>query len=103
MANSRLKDYLDLQVLLQREALDLDLLARAIAATFTRRGTAVPREVPLGLSEDFAGDVSRQTLWRAFLRKNELPMSPLSETVEMLREQLQPALMRAAEAFGKSG
>lgn len=95
MANSRLKDYLDLQVLLQREMLDTDTLARAIAATFVRRGTAVPGDLSLGLSDEFAGDVSRQALWRAFLRKNDLPITPLAETVRLLRERLLPALGQA--------
>jgi hypothetical protein len=36
MTNSRLKDYLDLSVLLEREVLDPATLAAAIAATFTR-------------------------------------------------------------------
>jgi hypothetical protein len=92
MANSRLKDYLDLQVLLQREMLDTDTLARAIAATFVRRGTVVPRGLPLGLSDEFASDASRQALWRAFLRKNDLPITPLAGTVQLLRERLLPAL-----------
>ena len=42
MTNSRLKDYFDLSVLLERETLDTDLLAQAIKATFERRGMAVP-------------------------------------------------------------
>ena len=96
MANSRLKDYLDLQVLLQRETLDIDTLAQAIAATFVRRGTAVPRVLPLGLGDEFAEDASRQALWRAFLRKNDLPITPLAGTVQLLRERLLPALAQAS-------
>ena len=42
MTNSRLKDYFDLSVLLERETLDTDLLAQAIKATFERRGMSVP-------------------------------------------------------------
>lgn len=38
MTNSRVKDYFDLSVLLERETLDADLLAQAIKATFERRG-----------------------------------------------------------------
>ena len=38
MTNSRLKDYLDIWVLLDREVLNAHTLARAIAATFVRRG-----------------------------------------------------------------
>ena len=40
MTNSRLKDYLDIWVLIEREVLNADTLAAAIAATFARRGMA---------------------------------------------------------------
>lgn len=52
MTNSRVKDYFDLSVLLQREAFDADLLAQAIKATFARRGTALPVEMPVGLTDE---------------------------------------------------
>lgn len=92
MTNSRLKDYLDLSVLLDREVLDLNTLATAIAATFTRRGMTVPTELPIGLSDEFANDTSRQALWRALLKKNEMTAVPLTDIVSALRVKLQPAL-----------
>jgi len=95
MTNSRLKDYLDLSVLLDREALDFNTLVAAIAATFARRGMAVPAELPIGLTDEFAGDLSRQKLWQAFLQKNELMVTPLAEAVKMLRGKLEPALRQA--------
>lgn len=96
MTNSRLKDYLDLSVLLEREVLDADILATAIAATFNRRAMPVPTELPLGLSDEFALDPSRQSLWRAFLNKNQLVAVPLPELLVLLRARLQPALQQAA-------
>lgn len=95
MTNSRVKDYFDLSVLLEREALDADLLARAIKATFERRGMAVPTELPVALSDEFAHDTSRQALWQAFVKKNELDPEPLEAIVERLRSGLEPALIRA--------
>lgn len=95
MTNSRLKDYLDLSVLLDREVLDLNTLATAIAATFMRRGMTVPTELPIGLSDEFANDTSRQALWRAFLKKNEMIAVPLTDIVSALRAKLQPALNQA--------
>jgi hypothetical protein len=94
MTNSRLKDYLDLWTLLDREALDADILARAIAATFNRRGTPLPTELPIGLSDEFADDGSRKALWAAFLKKNALATMTLSEVVAALRTTLQPALVQ---------
>jgi hypothetical protein len=71
-------------------------LAAAIAATFTRRGTALPTELPIGLSDEFANDPSRQALWAAFLKKNALLAVPLTSVVTTLRAILQPALGQAA-------
>lgn len=96
MTNSRLKDYFDLSVLLERETLDTDLLAQAIKATFERRGMSVPDAVPIGLTDEFAHDSSRQSLWLAFLKKNELPPEPLPAIVDRLRSALAPELNRAA-------
>ena len=72
MTNSRVKDYLDVWILLEREVLDATVLATAIAATFNRRSTAVPTALPIALSVEFAADVSRQAMWAAFLKKNDL-------------------------------
>lgn len=96
MTNSRMKDYLDLSVLLDRETLDTDLLAQALKATFERRGMAVPAELPVGLTDEFAHDPSRQALWQAFINKNALALEPLSTIVDRLRVALGTALNRAA-------
>ena len=96
MTNSRLKDYLDLWVLLDREALNANTLARAIAATFIRRGMPVPAVLPIGLTDEFATDSSRQAMWHAFLKKNEITITPLSDVVAKLRATLEPALVQAA-------
>ncbi len=95
MTNSRMKDYLDLSVLIEREQLDVPMLARAIRATFARRQTAIPSEWPIGLSDTFSADTTRQSLWSAFLRKNRLPAIALPEVVMRLREALAPALVGA--------
>lgn len=95
MTNSRLKDYLDIWLLLNHEALDINILAAAIAATFTRRGMPVPAQLPIGLTDEFANDDSCQRLWVAFLRKNELALTSLASVVKTLRDKLGPALQQA--------
>lgn len=92
MTNTRLKDYFDLSVLLERETLDIDLLAQAIKATFDRRGMPIREGLPVGLTDEFARDVSRQALWIAFFNKNELPLEPLPIIVDPLSAVLAPAL-----------
>ncbi len=96
MTNSRVKDYLDLWVMLDRESLNMNTLAQAISATFTRRGMTIPTELPMGLSDEFAADPSRQALWTAFVKKNELAMIPLADVVARIRTALEPAMGLAA-------
>ena len=95
MTNTRVKDYFDLWVLLDRENLNVHTLARAIAATFDRRGMAVPSALPIGLADESAADPSRKALWSAFVRKHDLVAESLADVVKMLREALLPALAEA--------
>ena len=92
MANSRLKDYFDLYVIFSRENLNTKTLAQAINATFTRRGMDVPKELPLGLTDEYATEKSRQSIWAAFLRKNDLAIIPLQEVVAKLRSEFEKIL-----------
>ena len=98
MVNSRLKDYFDLQVLLEREELDELVLAEAVRLTFAVRSTPLPQQMPLGLSGEFAEDQDKQGQWRAFLQRNELDYVPLPQVVAQLREWLMPVLLRAGQA-----
>jgi predicted nucleotidyltransferase component of viral defense system len=95
MVNSRLKDYLDLVVMAERETLDGPTVALAIAATFQRRGTRVPTALPMGLSDEFALDRSRMALWQSLLKKNDIAHRPLVDVVSVLRAVLWPALRQA--------
>ena len=89
MANSRMKDYFDLWMLLHDRDLDDVELVRAIQATFTRRRTALPEGVPAGLSDAFATDAGKLTQWRAFVTKNKLNPIALGELVQALRAEFQ--------------
>ena len=89
MANSRMKDYFDLWVLLRENDLDKVELRRAIEATFARRQTPMPTATPVGLSDGFLDDTTKQLQWRAFLRKNKLNAIDLYEVVTLLRKSFQ--------------
>jgi hypothetical protein len=97
MANSRLKDYFDLQVLLEREALDEQVLAEAVRRTFAARSTPLPQQVPLGLSSEFGEAPGKQAQWLVFLQRNELAEVALPAVVSQMREALMPVLLRAGE------
>ena len=85
IANSRMKDYFDLQALLREQAMAPATLAEAIRATFQRRGTAPPEGVPFGLTDAFATDAQKQSQWAAFLRRNRLAAPALDAVVAELR------------------
>jgi len=87
IANSRMKDFYDLWVLAQRFEFEGASLAAAIRATFKTRRTTLPRSSPLALRSDFYDLATKQTQWRAFLRKSGLTAeSSLKEITEVIRE-----------------
>lgn len=89
MANTRMKDYFDLWVLMTEGTLDPTELRRAISATFERRKFAMISGLPGGLSDSFSGDATKQTQWMAFLKKNRLEAIDLADVVTQLREEFQ--------------
>jgi hypothetical protein len=97
MANSRMKDYFDLWILAGLTEFDGATLAQAIHATFDRRRTPLPQDIPLGLSDEFANDHQKQVQWQAFLNKNALTAIPLIEVVTSLRAFLGPPLFAINE------
>lgn len=88
IANSRMKDFFDLWMLTRHSELDTAILRQAIAATFARRGTGLAAGTPMGLSDEFAADNSKQTQWRAFVGRNQLAAPSLLEIVRHLRQFL---------------
>lgn len=86
MANSRMKDYFDLFVLIQDGFPDHSIAGLAMRRTFERRGTPIPVTVPIGLSDEFANDFTKRAQWKAFLSKNKLEAPPLIDVVGKLRE-----------------
>lgn len=88
MANSRMKDYFDIWVILRESELDLEILRSAVSATIERRNTMMPEGLPLGLSDEFAKDKNKNIQWNAFLSKNQLGEIQLNQLVMNLRSKL---------------
>jgi Nucleotidyl transferase AbiEii toxin, Type IV TA system len=102
LANTRLKDFFDIAVIAQRTDLDGATLARAIAATFARRGTALPTELPVALTHRFGEDNAKQLQWQAFLNKGRLSAGTLPATVWLLQMLLWPATQVAVSGGNAS-
>ncbi len=76
-------------MLLDDITLDPSEVRRAVEATFERRKMPMPITVPVGFTDTFAGDSTKQTQWKAFLKKNRLDAIALMDRVKNLREKLQ--------------
>jgi hypothetical protein len=73
-------------------------LSQSIAATFERKQTALPAEVPLALSDSFSKDRGKITQWNAFIRKNRLPTAAsLAEVTAFLTDFLMPPVRAIQE------
>jgi hypothetical protein len=96
--NSRMKDYYDIWALCRESDFDGAVLSKAIAATFYRRKTELPDRIPVGLSDEFVSDSSKQTQWAAFIRRTPLRISEsnLGLVISVLREFLMPPCSAAA-------
>jgi hypothetical protein len=102
MANSRMRDIYDLRFLAATFDFDGPDLARAVETTFARRRTPLPTVAPTALTDAFAGDATKQTQWRAFLRRSRLELEnlDLDEVVDGLREFVLPPLHALVDGEG---
>ena len=85
LANSRMKDYYDVWMLVRTFEIDPARLRRAIEATFARRGTPLPAALPEGLTDAFAQDDTKQRQWAAFVRNLSSSAPALRDIVTELR------------------
>lgn len=91
-ANSRMKDFYDVWVLIKTFEFAQDRLARAIAATFARRQTAIPAGPPDALTAEFADDPLKQRQWTAFIADIDSAPRRFATVVE----EIAPFLIDAA-------
>ncbi len=78
LANSRMKDFYDVWVITTRLGFDVDIMSKAIPATFKRRGTLFPKDEIPALTSYFYNDEKKNIQWRAFLKKGKVAYSHLS-------------------------
>jgi hypothetical protein len=99
--NSRMKDFYDLWLLASRFAFDGALLAKAVAATFASRETALD-VAPIAFTPDFTEQASTLAQWTAFRKKLPNTECPerLSEAVTLLAEFLLPVARACANGEG---
>jgi hypothetical protein len=91
--NSRMKDFWDIRSLSRQFDFDGKTLASAIAETFAARHTVIPFD-PVAFTEAFIQDKTKQSQWKAFLRKNRMVGDPgtFEEAVAAVSLFLKPIL-----------
>jgi len=94
LVNSRMKDYYDLWAIHNAQSLKASELDAAIQATFERRGTDIPREMPIGLSDDFVNDEQKVRQWGAYIASIDREGLLLGTVVEVIRSYTGPACER---------
>jgi len=99
MTNSRMKDYYDLWFMSSHFEFEGSTLAAAVRATFERRGTGIPRRLPIALTSEFAADLSHVRQWVAFTKSLGVEAPPgLGVVIDKISEfVLPPAIAAASE------
>lgn len=100
LANGRMKDFYDLWAVprtLTIEDADLD---EALSATFARRGTPIPADRPVGLSQDMAQDRAAQQRWRAYVSSLDLPEIAFPDVLDEIWTTVSPSCMRLTSGSG---
>ncbi|MFA5866438.1 MAG: nucleotidyl transferase AbiEii/AbiGii toxin family protein [Actinomycetota bacterium] len=95
IANSRMKDFIDVWLLSQEFDFAGKSLAEAIEATFKSRGLSLPIENPVALTDEFSSDTDKIAQMRSFIAdKTNLKgaSAELAEIVDELRDFLMPVV-----------
>ncbi len=98
--NTRMKDFYDISALARDFDYDGQTLCQAIRATFQRRKTIIPPELPKSLQHSFAEDEDRKRLWKGFLTRSAIELSTnhdFSIVLAKVRGFLGPPLLAAGQ------
>jgi hypothetical protein len=106
IANTRMKDFYDLEALARTFEFEGELLAKAIRTTFANRATELPAKgIPLACTPEFHDDQNKKRQWMAFCNRipNGTNAADLKTVVEALQLFLSPVAAAAQEqtAFAK--
>lgn len=103
--NGRIKDFNDIWVTTRTFPLHMANVVAAIGGTLQRRQTAVPTEMPVGLTDAFAKIQEERGLWSGFLRRTPpaLQPPPFPKLQAELRQFFGPVLAALAVPEGARG
>ena len=76
MGNSRMKDFFDIWAISETFSFESGPLREAVQATFARRQTEWPTDVPIALTDAFTKNPAKQAQWQGFMRRTAFALSP---------------------------
>lgn len=96
--NSRMKDFYDLWYLAKNRSFDSETLRLAVNATFERRRTPVPTDLPFALTEGFLMNEMKIQQWQGFLRRLHLDTNTpsLVEAGQLIANLVEPLFKNSA-------
>lgn len=104
IANSRMKDFWDVNLMIREFGFEGKLLQNAIIATFAWRKTVLPTVLPLAFRDEFANDAAKQMQWKAFLKRNGFPgEQKLDKVLANLRHFFNPILEASVKGYSFTG
>ena len=98
LGNGRMKDFWDLNYLIKYVEFDGKLLQTAIRNTFANRQSRLPEELPVALTDDFAANELKLSLWSGFIRRNSIKIeTDFAEVIKHLRDFFTPLIEAEAK------
>jgi len=101
IANSRMKDFYDLETLSRTLTFEGKILGEAVRTTFDRRGTQLPvGGMPLAFTPEFYDDDNKKKQWAAFRTRNApyVAKIELKELIENIRRFLTPVVVASLDS-----
>lgn len=95
--NGRLKDYFDLWAIPRSLPISDEDLDAAIEATFARRNTEIPTDVPPGLSEAFNHSPDKVRQWEAYSRSIDFQGVSLEDVTQSIWALVGPSCQRLTD------
>lgn len=98
IGNGRMKDFWDVRYLIKEFEFDGALLQKAIRATFESRQTPMPQNLPTALTDDFAANPLKLSLWSGFITRNRIKSeTDFAFVIKSLREFFAPIIQIEAQ------
>ncbi len=100
LLNSRMKDFYDIWLMMRQFEFKGTNITNAIVKTFNHRKTDIPKNKPLFDDEIYDENSDQQTLWNAFLKKDDIQHAP--KTLSGIAKEIEDFLFEPIIALNEN-